>query len=47
MSYLYHPKALELINSIQPDARFIVSVRNPIDMLNLFELKDLRYEVSR
>lgn len=41
VSYLYHPEALELINSIQPDARFIVTVRNPVDMLRSYHFRML------
>lgn len=33
VSYLYSPDALSRILSVQPDARFIVMVRNPLDML--------------
>jgi hypothetical protein len=39
VSYLYDPEALALINAIQPQARFIVAVRNPIEMLRSYHFR--------
>lgn len=39
VSYLYHPGALALIRAIQPEARFIVTVRNPVDMLRSYHFR--------
>jgi hypothetical protein len=36
VSYLYDPDAIRRILAIQPEARFIVAVRNPIDMLRSY-----------
>lgn len=41
VSYLYYPDALGLILAIQPKARFLVAVRNPIDMLRSYHLRML------
>ena len=38
---LYDPEALKQISSIQPDARFLVAVRNPVDMLRSFHFRML------
>jgi hypothetical protein len=39
VSYLYEPEVIERIVSIQPEARFIVAVRNPIDMLRSYHYR--------
>ena len=39
VSYLYSPEAIERILSIQPRARFIAMVRNPLDMLLSYHLR--------
>jgi hypothetical protein len=39
VSYLYEPEVIERILSIQPEARFIVAVRNPIDMLRSYHFR--------
>lgn len=39
VSYLYHPEALERIQAIRPDARFIVTVRNPVEMLRSYHFR--------
>jgi len=39
VSYLYHPEALALIQAIQPEARFIVTVRNPVEMLRSYHFR--------
>lgn len=39
VSYLYEPDVIERIVSIQPEARFIVAVRNPIDMLRSYHYR--------
>lgn len=36
VSYLYEPEAIRRILAIQPEARFIVALRNPIDMLRSY-----------
>jgi hypothetical protein len=36
VSYLYQPEVIERIVSMQPEARFILAVRNPIDMLRSY-----------
>ncbi len=41
VTYLYDPEALKQIKAIQPDARFLVAVRNPIDMLRSFHFRML------
>jgi len=41
VSYLYDPSALELIRSINPEAKFIVMARNPMDMLPSFHFRML------
>jgi len=33
VSYLYSSEAIEAINTLNPEAKFIVSVRNPLDMI--------------
>lgn len=39
VSYLYEPGVIARILSIQPEARFIVAVRNPIDMLRSYHYR--------
>ena len=39
VTYLYDPNALSLIQSIQPNARFLVAVRNPVDMLRSYHFR--------
>jgi hypothetical protein len=39
VSYLYLPGALELVNQLNPEARFIVQVRNPLSMLPSYHLR--------
>ena len=39
VSYLYLPGVLERINRLNPDARFVVLVRNPLDMLPSYHLR--------
>jgi len=39
VSYLYEPDVIERILAIQPEARFIVAVRNPIDMLRSYHFR--------
>lgn len=39
VSYLYDPDALSLIQTIQPEARFLVAIRNPIDMLRSYHFR--------
>lgn len=39
VTYLYDPHALSLIKSIQPNARFLVAVRNPVDMLRSYHFR--------
>ena len=39
VSYLYEPEVIERILSIQPEARFIVAVRNPLDMLRSYHYR--------
>jgi len=41
VSYLYYPDALRLILTIRPEARFIVVVRSPFDMLRSYHLRML------
>lgn len=36
VSYLYAPKAVERILDLNPDARFIVMVRNPVDLVHSY-----------
>ena len=39
VSYLYAPEAIERIRHFNPEARFIVMVRNPMSMLPSYHLK--------
>lgn len=39
VSYLYTPGVIERINHLNPDARFIVLVRNPLSMLPSYHLR--------
>ena len=39
VSYLYLPGVVERINKLNPDARFIVMIRNPLTMLPSFHLR--------
>jgi hypothetical protein len=39
VSYLYSPEAIERIRHFNPEARFIVMVRNPMSMLPSYHLK--------
>ena len=39
MSYLYLPGVIERINTLNPEARFVVLVRNPLTMLPSFHLR--------
>lgn len=39
VSYLYLPGAIERINQLNPDSRFIVLVRNPLTMLPSYHLR--------
>jgi len=39
VTYLYEPQAISLIQSIQPDARFLVAVRKPMDMLRSYHFR--------
>lgn len=32
VSYLYHPEAAEAILRLNPDARFVIMLRNPLEM---------------
>jgi hypothetical protein len=41
VSYLYYPDALGLILELAPGARFLVALRNPIDMLRSYHLRML------
>lgn len=41
VSYLYSPEAIERILTIQPEAKFIVMVRNPIEMVYSFHSRML------
>lgn len=41
VSYLYQPEAIRRILALAPDARFIVAVRNPIDMLRSYHYRML------
>ena len=41
VSYLYLPGAIERINRLNPEARFIVLLRNPLDMLPSYHLRML------
>lgn len=36
VSYLYEPEAIRRILAIQPEARFLVTLRNPIDMIRSY-----------
>jgi len=39
VTYLYDPDAIRRILSVQPEARFVVAVRNPIDMLRSYHFR--------
>jgi len=39
VSYLYYPRAIERIQQLNPQARFIVMVRNPIDMIHSYHAR--------
>jgi len=39
VSYIYSPEAIERILSLQPRARFVVMVRNPLEMLLSYHLR--------
>lgn len=42
VSYLYSEQALKTIINLNPDARFIVSVRNPVDMIYSYHARLLK-----
>lgn len=39
VSYLYYPKAIQRIQQLNPQARFIVMARNPIDMVHSYHAR--------
>ena len=39
VSYLYYPKAIQRIQQLNPQARFIVMARNPIDMIHSYHAR--------
>ena len=39
VSYLYYPRAIQRIQQLNPQARFIVMVRNPIDMIHSYHAR--------
>jgi hypothetical protein len=39
VSYLYYPRAIERIQQLNPQARFIVMARNPIDMIHSYHAR--------